>query len=192
LPMSAVHLPRLLARVCWSRSGRWTGPLAVAALLTLAAATPVAAIPRLDLSGYPPPASGEQRWVIQLSGLLPPSGGGTFSPDPADWRVQLMVGRSVLLDCNQQHLSGELRSQTIQVNGAPRTLWRASGGVVLSTRMACPADAPRRPQFLSLGADPVLLPYRVSVPIVVDAPRSLQVRWRLWKAERQSQEALAL
>jgi len=192
MPMPASRLPRLLAWVGLSRPGRWAAPLALAGGLSLAAATPLAAIPRLDLSGYPPPAPGLQRWVIQLSGLLPPSGDGTFSPDPADWRVQLMVGRSVLLDCNQQRLSGELRPQAIQVNGTPRTIWRASGGEGLSTRMACPADAPRRREFLSLGADPVLLPYRVSVPIVVDAPRSLQVRWRLWKAERQIQEGLAL
>ncbi|MFN6132867.1 MAG: ecotin family protein [Synechococcaceae cyanobacterium] len=30
------------------------------------------------------------------------------------------------------------------------------------------------------------------MPIVVDAPKEVQVRWRLWKAEREQREAKAL
>jgi len=37
-----------------------------------------------------------------------------------------------------------------------------------------------------------VVPYKVSLPIVVYAPRDLEVRWRLWKAEKQQRPAQAL
>ena len=45
--------------------------LQLLSVVGLAAATPAAAIPRLDLSGDSAPAAGLQRWVIPPSGLLP-------------------------------------------------------------------------------------------------------------------------
>jgi ecotin len=41
-----------------------------------------------------------------------------------------------------------------------------------------------------LAGEPYLVPYNASLPIVVYAPRDLQVRWRLWKAESRLQNAL--
>jgi ecotin len=34
-----------------------------------------------------------------------------------------------------------------------------------------------------------VVPYNASRPIVVDAPRPLELRWRLWKAEAQERPA---
>ncbi|MEB3350833.1 MAG: ecotin family protein [Cyanobacteriota bacterium] len=36
------------------------------------------------------------------------------------------------------------------------------------------------------------MPYNASLPIVVYAPKDLEVRWRLWKAERRQQRAQPL
>jgi serine protease inhibitor ecotin len=51
---------------------------------------------------------------------------------------------------------------------------------------------PPRERFVPMAGKPFVVPYNVSAPIVVDAPRPLQLRWRLWKAESNSQPALAL
>ena len=67
--------------------------LQLLSVVGLAAATPVAAIPRLDLRAYPAPEAGLQRWVIQPSGLLPKSTDPLISANPHDWRVQLIVGQ---------------------------------------------------------------------------------------------------
>ena len=80
--------------------------LQLLSVVGLAAATPAAAIPRLDLSGYPVPEAGLQRWVIQPSGLLPKSTDLLISANPHDWRVQLIVGQEVMVDCNNTWLSG--------------------------------------------------------------------------------------
>ena len=148
---------------------------------------------RLDLSGYPAPAAGLQRWVIQPSGLLPKSSDPLISANPHDWRVQLIVGKNVDLDCNHSWLSGpSLRMQRLP-EASGKALFVVNGPlVVMKTRKACLPDQPRQRSFLSLGKQPYLVPYNPSWPIVVDLPKGTELRWRVWKAEtRQFTEAVA-
>jgi ecotin len=163
--------------------------LAAAALVLLSGPW-AGAIPRLDLSGYPAPAAGDRRWVIQLPGVLPPGGDAGLSPDPRDWRVQLLVGQTVRVDCNQHSFSARLQPERLpQARGV---IYRVSAvGPLVSTRMACP-DQPPQQRFVTMGGRPFVVPYRVSQPIVVDAPAPLEVRWRLWKAEKASRPAVQL
>ena len=169
------------------------GLLAVALAGTGAAITaqPVTAIPRLDLSGYPAPAPGLQRWVIQPSGLLPKSADPLISANPHDWRVQLLVGKNVDLDCNNSWLSGPpLRMQRLP-EASGKALFVVKGPLaVMTTRKACPPDQARQRSFLSLGKQPYLVPYNPSWPIVVDLPAGAELRWRVWKAETRQLEAL--
>lgn len=165
-------------------------PLALLLLGTLGA-TAVRAIPLLDLKPFPQPAAGERRWVIQLPGLLPPGREGRLSPDPADWRVEVIVGREMLVDCNGPRLNGRIRRSVLPGSGYPIYRVREVGQPI-STRMACPPERGPRPGFVSLSSKPFVVPYNASQPIVVYAPKDLQVRWRLWKAERQQQNARPL
>lgn len=165
--------------------------VAAVAVVALAAPTAAVAIPRLDLAGYPAPAAGERRWVIQLPGLLPPTRDPSLSPDPRDWRVQLIVGQTLAVDCNLHSFSARLRPWRIAAD-RPLVFRIDSVGPLVSTRKACPPDQPRRTAFVTMAGKPFVVPYVVSDPIVVYAPATLQLRWRLWKAERQSREALSL
>jgi ecotin len=63
---------------------------------------------------------------------------------------------------------------------------------MISTRMACPPGQPPRRAFLSLAGEPFLVRYNASLPIVVYAPKELEVRWRVWKAETRPRPAQAL
>jgi ecotin len=45
---------------------------------------------------------------------------------------------------------------------------------------------------VALGGEPTVVRYNPSLPIVVYAPRDLQVRWRLWKPEKAQQQAQQL
>lgn len=172
---------------CGTGTGIGLGIGKALALLLLAA--PGSAIPRLDLSGYPKPAAGDRRWVIQLPGVLRPSADQGLSANPADWRVQLIVGRMVQLDCNVQSFGGKLRPVKPAQAGGP-VLYRVTDvGPLASTRKACPPDQPRRSVFLPMAGKPFVVPYNASLPIVVDAPRPLELRWRLWKAERAERPA---
>ncbi len=162
-----------------------------AALLAATLAPPLAAAPATpDLGGYPTPAAGERRWLIQLPAQPPASPDPNLSRAAADWRVELIVGREQLVDCNVHRLAGELRPEPLPALGT--TVYRVKGGTaMMSTRRACPGEAPKR-RFVGLGGKPFVVAYNPSLPIVVIAPRELEVRWRLWKAETRQQRARAL
>jgi ecotin len=162
--------------------------LACAALLLPAlVALPAQSIPRLDLSGYPRPAAGDRRWVIQLPGVLRPTSDPLISPDPRDWRVQLLVGQTAMVDCNLHSFGARLRAQVLP--DGKGVLYRVSNvSPLLSTRMACPGRKPEQ-RFVTMAGKPYVVPYNASFPIVVDAPAPLELRWRLWKAETTSEPA---
>jgi len=161
--------------------------------LSALAALPGVAIPRLNLTGYPDPAPGLKRWVIQPSGLLPKSADPLISAHPLDWRIQLIVGQTVRLDCNTKRLSGSGMTMRMLPKASGKALFEVKGPVaVISTKMACPDDQPTRTTFLSLGNQPYLVPYNASWPIVVDLPENVQMRWRIWKAETLQQNAVKL
>ena len=171
-------------------SGLWKLALPV---LMVAASAPAVAIPRLDLSGYPAPKQGLKRWVIQPSGLLPKSDDAMISSNPLDWRIQLIVGKEVELDCNVKRLSGPSLLMQRLPKASGKALFEVSGPVlVLSTRMACNPDQVKGKSFLSLGKQPYLIPYNASWPVVVDLPEGVVLRWRVWKAETKQQEAVQL
>ena len=147
--------------------------------------TPAAgAIPRLDLKAYPQPSVGEQRWVIQLPGVVPPSGDPNLSADPGDWRVELIVGKLVTVDCNLHRFGGRLQSEPVKGWGYP-VFRLPDPGPMISTRMACPPGAPLRSSFVQTGGEPFLVPYNASLPLVVYVPKGFELRWRLWKADRR-------
>ena len=158
-----------------------------AGTLVLVSALGAGAIPRLDLTGYPKPVAGDRRWVIQLPGVLRPSSDPNISANPRDWRVQLLVGQTALVDCNLHSFSARISPERLPEG--QRELYRVTHvSPLISTRMACPGDQ-RQSKFVTMAGKPYVVPYNVSVPIVVDAPAPLEVRWRLWKAENESQSA---
>lgn len=170
-----------------------SGAVIGASLILVSALEPVAAIPRLNLSGYPAPAPGLQRWVIQPSGLLPKSRDSLVSAHPLDWRIQLIVGQEVTLDCNLQRLSGPGMTMRMLPQASGKALFEVKGPLrVISTKKACPPGDPMKLSFLSLGLQPYLVPYNPSWPIVVDLPEGAELRWRLWKAEKRQKTATKL
>lgn len=184
---------RLVARRRRRRLGRTLPPPLLVSLALLGLALPplAQAIPRLDLKPYPAPAVAERRWVIQLPGVLQPSPDARISANPADWRVELIVGKEMTVDCNGPRLNGRIRSETLK--GWGYAIYRVSAVTPgPSTRMACPPEQGPRQAFVALGPKPFVVPYNVSLPIVVYAPKDVQVRWRLWKAEREQREAQQL
>lgn len=149
------------------------------------------AIPRLDLKPYPTAAAGQTRWVIQLPGVLPPGTDPRLSPHPSDWRVQLIPGREVRADCNQQTFRGRFRASKLRDLGV--SVYSVSDvGPMVTTLMACPPGQAKRSVFVPMGSKPFVVPYNASRPIVVYTPKDLQLRWRLWKAETMQQPAQAL
>lgn len=155
--------------------------LAGSLLASALTSPPAAAANPPDPRPYPPAAPGERRWFISVDGA-------TAAPGAmADLRVELIIGRTLTVDCNRHWLQGALVEESVPGWGYP--LFRVKGGTQLvSTRMACPGQPPRR-EFVVLGGSPALVPVNPRLPIVVVAPKDLEVRWRLWRPQPGQQPA---
>ena len=151
--------------------------LALAGLLGPGAMPAPAAQPP-DLRPYPPAAAGERRWWLSVD---------TTPAAAENLRVELVVGRTLLVDCNRHLLQGTVEEESVPGWGYP--LYRVKGGSpVVSTRMACP-DQVQRQEFVRLAGSPTLVPVNARLPIVVVAPADLEVRWRLWRADPRQRPA---
>lgn len=145
--------------------------LACALPLTACAATPDA------LKPFPQAQNGQQRHVIELPA----------QPDEAAFKVELIAGKTLAVDCNQQRLSGQWQEKTLQ--GWGYTYYELSQvGPGMSTLMACP-DNNRAKAFVPVAGEPLLLRYNSRLPLVIYAPGDVEVRYRIWSAGEKTNTA---
>ncbi|MGU7771173.1 serine protease inhibitor ecotin [Burkholderia sp. MR1-5-21] len=158
---------------------------ALAAVCVMTAAAACAAgpasepvVPAESIKMFPQPAAGQQRVAIALPALA----------DEADARVELMIGKTLQTDCNQQWFGGELTAETVQ--GWGYSYYRLSDVKgPASTMMACPGQAPRE-RFVQVRGDDQLLRYNSRLPIVVYVPNGFEVRYRVWHASKDVKHAV--
>ncbi|MDY7790776.1 serine protease inhibitor ecotin [Burkholderia ubonensis] len=127
---------------------------------------------------FPQASAGQQRAVIALPALA----------DEAGARVELMIGKTLQTDCNQQWFGGELSAETVQ--GWGYTYYRLSDVKgPASTLMACPGQALRE-RFVQVRGEDQLLRYNSRLPIVVYVPDGFEVRYRVWRASDDVKRAV--
>ena len=141
-------------------------------LLVLACALPLAACAATPeaLKPYPAAAAGYQRHVIDLPAQA----------NEAEHKVELIAGKTLEVDCNQQRLGGQWQEKTVE--GWGYNYYQLSQvGPAMSTLMACP-DNSRKQAFVPVGGEPLLVRYNSKLPLVIYAPADVQVRYRIWSA----------
>ncbi len=152
--------------------------LAVALALALLVSLPTAAAAD-PLAPFPPARAGEIRYVIDL----PPRA------DEALHQVELIAGRTLAVDCNRHHLSGDW--EEISIAGWGYTYQRLRQvGPLLSTRMACPPGS-TQPTFVKIGGEARLVRYNSRLPLVIHAPAEVEIRYRIWSTAAESRPASA-
>ena len=129
------------------------------------------------LQPFPAARAGQTRWVIQL----PPQA------READWRVELIPGQQMQVDCNRHRLIGQLQPQTVQGWGYDYYELQTQGRV-MSTLMGCP-EGSKRSAFVS--AESLMLPYNSRLPMVIYTGKAYQVQYRLWQAQAARNDATA-
>lgn len=145
--------------------------LACALPLAACAATPEA------LKPYPAAAEGYQRHVIELP----------HQANEAEHKVELIAGKTLEVDCNQQRLGGRWQEKTVEGWGY-NYYELGQVGPAMSTLMACP-DNSRKQAFVPVGGEPLLVRYNSKLPLVIYAPADVQVRYRIWSAAADSTAA---
>jgi ecotin len=130
-----------------------------------------------SLKPFPPAKDGYARHVIQL-------------PEQADetaYRVELIAGKTMQVDCNRHSLGGQWQQQTL--DGWGYDYYELSAvGPGISTRMGCPPGSERE-AFVGLAGEPQLVRYNSRLPLVIYAPGEVQVRYRIWSAGADSEAA---
>lgn len=135
--------------------------------------------PLEKIAPYPQADKGMKRQVIQLP----------VQEDESAFKVELLIGQNLEVDCNQHRLGGKLESKTLEGWGYDYYVFDNVTSPV-STMMACP-DGKKTQRFVTayLG-DNSLLRYNSKLPIVVYTPENIDVKYRVWKADEQIENAV--
>lgn len=135
--------------------------------------------PLEKIAPYPQAEKGMKRQVIQLP----------HQQDESTLKVELLIGQTLEVDCNQHRLGGELDSKTLEGWGYDYYVFDKLTSPV-STMMACP-DGKKEKKFVTayLGDDGMLR-YNSKLPIVVYTPANVEVKYRIWKAQEPVQDAV--
>jgi ecotin len=138
-----------------------------------------------DLKPFPAAQAGQQRYVIRLPEV----------DKPDEHQLELMVGKTMLVDCNRHLMGGTITTKTAQGWGFDYFVVGPVGGAA-STMMACPPGMPKRQEFVRANlrtgdgkAEAGLLRYNPKLPVVVFVPEGLELRYRVWRAAPESSSA---
>lgn len=148
--------------------------LALSLTVALSAATAGAAD---ALSPFPSAAAGQQRYVITLE---------PRADEPLQ-QVELLIGKTLEVDCNLHKFMGTLRRETISGWGYTYYTVEEIHGPA-GTMMACPKDS-KKDAFVTLGGEPHWVRYNSKLPVVVYVPEGFQVRYRIWSAAEPAMRA---
>ncbi|QXH49279.1 serine protease inhibitor ecotin [Pseudomonas fakonensis] len=145
--------------------------------LTLAATTPALAASLKDVAPYPDAEKGFSRQVIQLPAQA----------DESAFKLEILAGKTLQVDCNRQRLAGNLEEHTLQGWGYSYYRLEKVGGPA-STLMACP-DGKKADAFVPVVGEGFMLRYNSKLPVVLYVPQGVQVRYRVWSASNDVQTA---
>lgn len=152
---------------------------AMLAIACVSASAVAAEAPLEKIAPYPQAGKGMKRQVITLP----------EQKDEASYQVELLIGQTLEVDCNQHRLGGELDSKTLEGWGYDYYVFDKVTSPV-STMMACP-DGKKTQKFVTAAlGDDGMVRYNSKLPIVVYTPENVDVKYRIWKAEDTVQDAV--
>lgn len=125
-----------------------------------------------DLKAFPPAQAGQSRHVIRLPA----------HKDESAVKVELIVGKTMMVDCNKHMFGGNIEERTAQGWGYEYYVLDRLGDAA-STLMGC-SDRTKRSAFVR-SSNEKLVRYNSRLPLVVYAPSDVEVRYRIWRAESQ-------
>lgn len=139
-------------------------------LLSLVLVPVVNAQVKQNLDAFPAASEGMVRHVIELP----------KKSDESKFKVEIIPGKVMLVDCNLHTLTGELTEKDLQGWGYTYYEFK-SDGKTASTLMAC--NQPKENKFVL--SKTLLVRYNSKLPIVVYAPAGYDIKYRIWKADKE-------
>ncbi|MFT0212075.1 serine protease inhibitor ecotin [Pseudomonas sp. F1_0610] len=147
------------------------------AALSLVSTNLLANSPTDDLKAFPQAQNGMLRHVIRLT---PQTNENLF-------KVEIIPGKTIEKDCNNTFFMGDIEEETVKGWGYTYYVVEDIKGPA-STMMACP-DNTKTKAFVPVATDDGLVRYNSKLPLVIYAPKDVEVRYRIWQAAETSQAA---
>lgn len=124
------------------------------------------------LDAYPSTVDGLQRHVIELAAVS----------HEDERQVEVIIGEKQQVDCNHTSLLGSFSTHTVEGWGYDYYKVEIKPGRI-STKMACLHQASQI-KFVSLPLSTAqrFIRYNSKLPIVVYAPKGIDVNYRIWQA----------
>lgn len=133
-----------------------------------------------ELKHFPQAASDMVRHVIAVEPKA----------DEGLYKIELVVGKKQMVDCNHQWFGGSLTQKTVDGFGYD---YYETGELIgpMSTMMGC-MNNEKREAFVSANmGDKALVRYNSRLPVVVYAPKDVDVKYRIWSTDNQLSDAPA-
>ena len=131
-----------------------------------------------NVSMFPQAKEGFSRYVIEVPKV----------ENPYDHKVELLIAKKMMVDCNNQAFFGKLN--VVNLDGWGYTyleVEKIDGGV--TTMMAC--TNPPEEKFVTLRASTeTLRRYNSRLPLVVYVPKGFEVKYRIWSASQTLKSAI--
>lgn len=131
-----------------------------------------------DLTAYPAAEDGVDRMVFRVPAMR----------DESILKVEIIVGKTLSVDCNRTSFGGSLELRIADGWGYPYFVLEKFAGP-MSTRMACPPETQHEDRFVLVSGDGFLQPYNSKLPVVVYVPEGFQVRYRIWSTQNDVEYA---
>ena len=122
-----------------------------------------------QMAAFPKAKAGQTRHVINLPAL---KGEDTR-------KVEIIVGQTVMVDCNRQMFGGALQERTAQGWGYNYYVLENLGQRA-TTLMGCPNNTKRR-EFVRSSSETIVR-YNSRLPLVIYTSKNVEVRYRVWTA----------
>ncbi len=125
-----------------------------------------------DMQAFPAAEQGMTRHVLQLPA----------QSDESAYKVELIAGKEVLIESrNHYFFGGKIEEKNIEGWGYTRYVV-SPHGPMMGTMMAVDPNAPKVKRFIPISGGPYLMRYNSRLPLVVYAPKDVEVRYRIWRA----------
>lgn len=98
-----------------------------------------------------------------------------------NFKVELLIGKTLNVDCNRHMIGGTLESRTLDGWGYNYLVLEKLSAPA-STMMACPDNSKRQEFIAAHLGDAAMQRYNSRLPIVVYVPKDVEVRYRIWSA----------
>ena len=131
-----------------------------------------------SVADFPAASEGQARHVIWLA----------EQPHEELLKVEIVPGKLMMTDCNTRGLMGDFTKKDLSGWGYSYYQLDNVAGPI-ATMMACP-DNTKKEAFVPVQGDNFILGYNSKLPVVVYAPKGVEVRYRIWSASEQLQSAL--